>query len=1032
MEDFIEYYDDKLVVNSPEDHPIEDWIKKLDGDELENEKGNYINFFTIILERLLGYELEDIGYEEDINEEGRPVEFTFKKGDKDYVVVELKGTKTKDLNKRYNRAQSAIDQVTNYASGKEETKWAFVSNYNEFRIFKPSYRKKYISFKFKELTDENVLKKFLLIFSKFSLIEKDIPQTLLNQSIIMERNLEDQFYQLFSETRLMLIKELEYEMDFDKNKAIYYAQLILNRYIFICFAEDLKLVRSETTTNTLITPIKQDNIFDSILWERLNELFKFVYKGNPNKKIKEFNCSLFEENLENLRIRDTVENPVEFFKDCYQNWNFDGNDRYESIGGILGDYKDKLNPIFKNLLIVSSFDFGSELDVNILGHIFENSIGDIEDLKNQSNSRRKKDGIFYTPSEITDYICRNTIIPYLSLSGEVNTINDLIEEYEVHNKLEELDNKLKNIKIIDPACGSGAFLNKAVDILLDIHKTLFDSLYYNDSTLIPFFDSLNSRKQIMTNNIYGVDVNEESVQITKLSLFLKLATSSNIESGFELPDLDKNIKCGDSLVNDKNVVGNKAFNWKEEFKEVFNSGGFDIIVGNPPYVDIKNMDDKVSKYLFEEYDTSVNRINLYSLFIEKSTNIIKDSGYFGFIIPNSILFNSSYEKIRIRLLEDTSITQILKLTDDIFEDAEVETIILIFKNKINKENKTMIKIYENKNYFNSFTRNQQIWLNDSKHIIQIYSNDDSVKLIKKIEQNHFKLEDLCDFSLGLTPYDKYKGMSAEDIKNKVFHSNEKLTDDYKELLGGSDVTRYNVAWHDGQYIKYGPWLAAPREEKFFKKPRILVRQIISKEGEIIAGYTDKEYYNAQVIFNIILKDESNDINLKYILGIFNSKLMNFYHREKFLDQKKTKFPKILIENTKIFPIAFKKDSQKELTNLVEEIIHYSSKLEEESYNFKYWLNYEFGIGKISARNKLFNFWKLNEKDFLIAFKRKSKNINSKQLSNLKNEFFKSQNKCLEYNNNIISISKSIDNLVYSLYDLTHEEIETIENSLKIN
>lgn len=1030
MEEFIKTYNNQLVVNSPEDHPIEDWIQKLDNNELENEKENYINFFTIILERLLGYQLEDIGYEQDINDEGRPVEFTFKKGNKDYVVVELKGTKTKDLNKRYNRAQSAIDQVTNYASGKEETKWAFVSNYNEFRIFKPSYRKKYISFKFKELTNEKVLKKFLLIFSKFSLIDKDIPQRLLNESIIMERNLEDQFYQLFSETRLMLIKELEFTMDMDKNKAIYYAQLVLNRYIFICFAEDLGLIPSETTTNTLTTPIEHNNIFISTLWERLNELFEFVYRGNHHKKIKEFKCSLFEEDLRNFKIRDTVENPTEFFKDCYKKWDFEEGNRYKSIENVLGDYKDILNPIFKNLLIISSFDFGSELDVNIFGHIFENSIGDIEELKDQSKTRRKKDGIFYTPSKITDYICRNTIIPYLSLSGEVNDITDLIEEYEEQDKLDELDTKLKNIKIIDPACGSGAFLNKAVDILLDIHKMLFDSIYCYDSTLNPYFDSLNSRKQIMINNIYGVDVNEESVQITKLSLFLKLATSSNIKSGFELPDLDKNIKCGDSLVSDKNVVGNKAFNWEEEFKEVFNNGGFDIIIGNPPYVDVKGMDNKISKYLFNEYDTSVNRINLYSLFVEKSTNIIKDSGYFGFIIPNSILFNSSYEKIRLRLLKNTSITQIIKLTDDIFKDEEVETIILIFKNEVNKENETKIRVYEDKNNYNSSIKKQQIWLNDSTHIIQIYASDDSIKLIKKIEQNPIKLKDLCDFSLGLTPYDKHKGMSPEVIENKIFHSDKKETEDYKELLEGSDVTRYNVSYHGGSYIKYGPWLAAPREKKFFIKPRILVRQILSN-GEIIAGYTDKEYYNAQVIFNIILKDEENtNVNLKYILGILNSKLINFYHIEKFMDKKKAKFPKILIENAKMFPIAIKRDSQNELIGLVEKIMVYSSKLEEESYNFKFWLNYEFNIGEISSRNKMFNFWKLDEKEFLKSFKRKSKKINSNQLSNLKNEFYKSKNKCLEYNKNITDINKSIDNLVYSIYDLTPEEIEIVENSIK--
>ena len=124
MEEFIELYDSNLVINSPNEDPVCDWIKKLNNNELEDEKKNYANFLVIILERLLGYKIEDIAYETDPGSEGRPVEFTFKKGEKEYVVVELKGTKTKDLNKRYNRSQSAIEQVTNYASIKEETQWA--------------------------------------------------------------------------------------------------------------------------------------------------------------------------------------------------------------------------------------------------------------------------------------------------------------------------------------------------------------------------------------------------------------------------------------------------------------------------------------------------------------------------------------------------------------------------------------------------------------------------------------------------------------------------------------------------------------------------------------------------------------------------------------------------------------------------------------------------------------------------------------------------------------------------------------------
>lgn len=421
MEEFIELYDDALTIQSDCD-PISYWIKKLEQDELKSEKTNYIKFFKIILENILGYKFTDIKYEESIGDEGRPVEFTLKKDNKDYVVVELKGTTYKDLNKRYNREQSPIEQVTNYASIKEDTQWAFVSNYNKFRLFNPSYREKYISFKFKQLTNPDVLKKFLLIFSKFSLIEKDIPQTLLKETRIIERELEDEFYKLFSETRLMIIEELKNYSGYSNLEAIRLAQLILNRFIFLCFAEDLKLIPSETTADVLLTPIKHKNLFEFTMWDRINELFRFADKGNIERGIGSFNGGLFKENLRHIEIRDKVEDPL-FFKDCHI---LKSKDKYNDINQLLGVYKDTLNPIYKNLLLISSYDFGSELSVNILGHIFENSIGDIEELKNETTERRKKEGVFYTPEYITDYICRNTIIPYLSISGKSNTVRVLL------------------------------------------------------------------------------------------------------------------------------------------------------------------------------------------------------------------------------------------------------------------------------------------------------------------------------------------------------------------------------------------------------------------------------------------------------------------------------------------------------------------------------------------------------------------------------------------------------------------------------
>ena len=1037
MEEFIQLYDDALIVNADCD-PISYWIKKLENNELKNEKANYIKFFKIILEHILGYEFTDIQYEESIGDEGRPVEFTLKKGDKDYVVVELKGTTCKDLNKRYNRQQSPIEQVTNYASIKEETQWAFVSNYNEFRFFNPSYREKYISFKFKQLTDPTVLKKFLLIFSKFSLIDKDIPQTLLKETRVIERELEDEFYKLFSETRLMLIKELEYSSDdIDRVEAIRLAQLILNRFIFLCFAEDLRLIPSETTADVILTPIRHKNLFEFTMWDRLNELFRFADKGNSERGISAFNGGLFKESLRHLEIRDKLED-LSFFDDCYKTWKFE--EKYEEIKSLLGVYKDTLNPIYKNLLLISSFDFGSELSVNILGHIFENSIGDIEELKDETTERRKKDGVFYTPEYITEYMCRNTIIPYLSISGEAHTVHQLISEYEDVDSLDKLDIKLKEIKIIDIACGSGAFLNKAVDVLFDIHEALHASKYEKDETLNKYFDSLDSRRQIIINNIYGVDLNEESVEITKLSLFLKLATSTGIMQGFKLPNLDENIKCGDSLVDDESIVGEKAFKWEIEFKEILNGNKFDIIVGNPPYVDIKEMDTKISKYIFEYYKTSFNRINLYSTFIEKSYSLLKNDGIFSYIIPNSILFNSTYSKTRKLILNNTSILNIVRTSDGVFKDANVEPIILIFKKGYDEKNRTKILIKKEdveeipiNNYPKHFFT-QKRWL-ENNSIINIFSDDNTFDLLKKIDGDNKKLKDYCDFSLGLTPYDKYKGMSEDIIKNRKFHSKNKINDTYKELLDGSDITRYNVKWGEKEYIKYGDWLGAPREEKFFKKPRILVRQILSvapneHKKRIFAGYTEEELYNTQIGFNIILKENmDNEQLLKYLLAIINSKMMTWYYEERYMDKNKKNFAKILIENAKNLPIIVDQSYFDEILFNVEKIMNLNNKFIEEKNSIKKWLKRTFGIDKLSK--KLENYYQLDFEDFLKEMKKKKVDIKQRKTQDLlEKEFNESISIIKPLQNEIQEIENKINQLVYELYGLTSEDIVIIENSFQ--
>lgn len=1091
MEEFIQLYDDELTVNAECD-PISYWIKKLDNDELRSEKTNYIRFFKIILENILGYEFTDIQYEENIGDEGRPVEFTLKKGDKDYVVVELKGTTCKDLNKRYNREQSPIEQVTNYASIKEETQWAFVSNYDEFRFFNPSYREKYISFKFKQLTDPNVLKRFLLIFSKFSLIDNDIPQILLKETRIIERELEDEFYKLFSETRLMLIKELEHSSEnIDRIEAIRLSQLILNRFIFLCFAEDLRLIPSETTADVLLTPIKHKNLFEFTMWDRLNELFRFADKGNEERGIGSFNGGLFKESLRHLEIRDKIED-ISFFNDCYKTWKFE--EKYKEIESLLGVYKDNLNPIYKNLLLISSFDFGSELSVNILGHIFENSIGDIEELKDETTERRKKDGVYYTPEYITDYICRNTIIPYLSKNGKSKTTHELITEYENTCSLDELDKKLKDIKIIDMACGSGAFLNKAVDVLFEIHETLHTSKYAQDETLNKYFDSLDKRKQIIINNIYGVDINEESVEITKLSLFLKLATSTGFKEGFKLPNLDKNIKCGNSLVDDESIAGNKAFNWHQEFKEVFDNNAFDIILGNPPYIK-----ETVNRSAFDGLRNSAyyqGRMDIWTFFGCVALDLIKDDGLIGFIAPNNWITNNGASKFRNKVNNEAKFERFIDFGNyKVFDSAEIQTMIYIMKKndsdnryvfnyckilddkltqdeitsllQMNSNTKKYVKFeatfdreINKDNYFNfirkdianilnKLSNKDVIYLEDNEISQGIVPNPDKVNSrnikkinVKTIEKYNIKegdnvfvfpkdsLENLTYFErqfvkptydpsdmnryifpneytkelLYLTP-NNTNDIDLTSIKNILTHLTPyfDIMDDRRENKSGSREN-YHLHWY--------------RDETFFDTGEKILS--VRKCETPTFVYTTEEAY-VMLSFNVI---KTERINLKYLTGLLNSRIIEFWLKYK----GKMQGNNYQIDKEPLLKIPIKYEETEiteQIKNSVDYIIELNKNLLKEIKGFNKWLIRTFSPN-IPMIN---NYYELKYDEFLLKLKENGVNIRTRETQELiENEFNKSTTIIKPLKNKINNVESKLNELTYQLYELTDDEIAIIENS----
>ena len=1020
--------------------------EKVENGDFKSEKSSYLYFYDFLKE-VLGYDREENILFEDKEAIGRgKVEFVLKTADEHkFMVIELKD-QTADLDKQQNRAndkRSPVDQAFSYAQHSDINNpidWIMVSNFKEFRLYNYNERSgKCICFTYEDLLDKETFQSFMIAFSEKAHIEKDYPKKLLKATLVVEKQLEHNFYKLFHETRLMLIKELEEFNDLSRKETVHYAQLILNRYMFIAFAEDTELLTSQISTDTIVTPIKNTNLLHNTIWQRLNELFEFINVGNPHKDIPAYNGGLFEENLNFIKIRDTIEDQ-EMFKDTWQEWNFD--DTYgKDIKPLVEPYSDIINPIYKNLLTISSFDFSSELDVNILGHIFENSIGDLEELKADTKGRRKKEGIFYTPEYITDYICKNTIIPNLSKSGNVNNVDDLIDEYSWGSEIEELDKKLANIKILDPACGSGAFLNKATDILLEIHEAIFnfkkgvtkktqmrvgkgkrrkteDITHFDLGTIV--FDAIEKRREILLENIYGVDLNEESVEITKLSLFLKVCKKDK-----KLPALDKNIKCGNSIIDDLDFE-NKPFNWEQEFPEILKLGGFDIVIGNPPWG--AKLDQKSKKFINENYTAIEYQIDTYVVFMEKGSTLLKNDGFLGFIIPSTWLSMHYFKKIRNLLINNSEFENVILFKYQVFEDVTAESSIIVSKNGVTQKNHQIkIKAVENKfEFIDAESKNvyQKFWQKNVDIGFNLLFDQNSLDLVEKIFDESIELKDFANITSGIVPYEAGKGtpkQTRDDVKNRIYDADMKIGHDYKQYIVGRNIKKFIVMPDSLQWIRFGDCLAAQRKSLDFNQRKIVVRQTSDR---IIAAIDENGYLNLKSVHNIVIRKNIN-FSYEYLMVVLNSRLMDFIYNylvpelgRVFAEVKAVKLAKL-----PIYPAT--SEQQQPFIEKADKMLRLNRDLQEEVNGFHGWIKQTFKVEKLSK--KLEKYYKLDLDEFLEEVRKKKVDVRSRENQELlRNEYQKSLNIITPLLQEIEQTDNEIDALVYELYGLTEDEIKIVE------
>ena len=996
---------------------LQSWADVIRSGEIkkQNETSYDSVFIQQIMIGVLGYkDFSPGGYctlKKNLPVGGGNVDIALGKFSKSETVItapfELKGAKTWNLDAIMpGRHKSPVQQAWEYAMDAPGARWVLVSNYLEIRLYAVGYgRANYESFDLSTLTDPVVYRRFMLLLSAENLLGTYTLE-LLEASEQVGKEITNKLYDDYRRLREMLITSLKANNpNVSELNIISYAQTLLDRILFVAFAQNRELLPKETLKKTCET---QNPYHPVPIWENFKGLFRAIDKGSPPLNIPGYNGGLFayDEGIDSLQLSDTI--CKEFKK--------------------LGDY-----------------DFESDVSVNILGHIFEQSVTDLEEIKaratgdiknlGEKTSKRKKDGIFYTPPYITRYIVEQAVGSWLNARKEEIGFDGLPEltdadyatiqinkrsgtvaynkKIALHVKAwEAYQESLSNIKVLDPACGSGAFLNEVFDYLYREGQLVNNQLNVFNAGQEKLF---RWETHILANNIYGVDINHESVEITKLSLWLKTANRSE-----RLTYLEDNIKCGNSLIDDPAIAGSLAFKWEDEFSEIISAGGFDVVIGNPPYGGIELISWDYRRWYETNYKTASGRFDLYSLFIEKGSQLHKKNGYLGYIIPNKYLWNVQFSKSRAFLLEASSI-DVASIGEKVFSDAQVESIIIVCKPANHTKTYSYKKLNGSIETKHFCVEASSIMLGDQYTFLTNFSDSDAI--LEKLDRASYRLSDIADLKDGIV---------AGKIKDILF-IDFPIDEDSKPLLFGKDIDRFFTG-KAAKYVNYKPnqmmdeeikrqqgkrpglWL---REQRIFEREKILTRFVASK---IIATIDNCNNYYSHTLHSISIKSE-NFANL-YVLCLLNSKLYEYYYRAKNTESGKL-FPQVRIAFLKTLPIFEADiDTQKEFIKKAEIMLAKNNELHKQSDKFIALLRSEFGLEKLSGN--LEQWYTLDFSAFMAELVKKKITLSLAQKTEWMEYFNQQKAAANALKATIDATDREIDQMAYTLYGLTSDEIAIIE------
>ncbi len=638
--------------------------------------------------------------------------------------------------------------------------------------------------------------------------------------------------------------------------------------------------------------------------------------------------------------------------------------------------------------INSPYDFNA-IPIHILGSIYERFLGKVitttakRATVEEKPEVRKAGGVYYTPEYIVRYIV-------------ANTVGKIIEGLT--------PSQIAEMRFADIACGSGSFLLGIFDLLLRYHGEWYNShpsqakrdgcdLRDDGSWHL----SLGQRRQILLNNIYGVDIDHQAVEVAQLSLYLKLleeettATARTYQLEMHetlLPSLNENIVCGNSLIgtdlNDGFLFETDEekkllpMDFKHRFPRIFKQGGFDAVIGNPPYVfgrDWKFLGIPAfcKEYFRQHYKASPYQLDMFSLFMERSMSLAKVGGRVGLIVPDVWLTNTYSSITRKFLLNGSQELCFAKPPSNVFHGITVDTVVFTLQKSTQPDAQFSTCIINSRGTLEIDYFPKQDFLDGSRPIA-IGGKNILSPLIERLLTNKQKLGDVAEITRGVHPYraDGF-GVSAfgegyqtkRDLEERPYNSKIQKRG-YRPFIYGKDLHRF-LEPTPKEYIKYGPWLAEPRSPQFFEGERVYSRKILS-DRLLVTIETKNTIADQQVYIT-----KSSKLDAHFLAGIMGSCLMAYFIRSYF-DECTTAFPQIKISQLRLLPLpeidlsdeSFKSKHNK-MISLVRELL-------------------KMNKGIVSAKT-----------DSVLNF----------------------------YSNKAISIEGQIDQLVFDLYELTSEEVKTV-------